>query len=94
MLRAHCIQKNLRREGCSWFPFRQWYHLSLELAAYLPWPSERSMLVCSGHSTLLGSGSHLHTRVPSQASGGPDARGGERLGILSTQKSSRNTCLV
>lgn len=76
------------------FLANQWHHLSLELAAYLPWPSVRWMLARSGHSTPPGSGSHLHKWVPSHASRGPAARGEERLGILSIQRSSRNTCLV
>lgn len=73
------------------FPSNQQHHLSLELAAYLPWPSARWTLVCSGHSIHPGSGSHLHKQVLSHASGDPAARGEERLGILSIQRSSRNT---
>lgn len=76
------------------FHSNQQQTLAPVLAAYLPWPSVLWTLVCSGHSTLLGSGSHLHKWVPSHASGGIAAQEGERLGILSIQRSSRNTCLV
>lgn len=54
----------------------------------------RRPLVDFGHSTPLGSGSHRRRLVLCHAKVGPVAPGEERLGIPSTQRFSRNTCLV